>query len=98
MSHTCVDCTFAPSGKFIFRGDKAAHLLLTLAPSIMKIDVAPVSAMAWFVAIVRAFKYCGDGLPNRACAVAAIVVGAVKHFVRLDVKIVVVSSSTLNDF
>jgi hypothetical protein len=27
----------------------------------MKIEVAPVSAMAWFVAIIIAFKYCGLG-------------------------------------
>jgi hypothetical protein len=54
MSHTCVDRSFVPSGKFIVRGDKVICLLSMLAPSIMKMDVAPVSAMAWFVAIVRA--------------------------------------------
>jgi hypothetical protein len=37
----------------------------------MKIDVAPVSAMASFVAIVTAFKYCCVGLPNNIRAVAA---------------------------
>ncbi len=53
MPHTCVDRTFLPSGKFIVRGDKAIRLLSTSAPSMMKMEVAPVSAMAWLVAIVR---------------------------------------------
>ncbi len=38
----------------------------------IKLDVAPVSAIAWFVEIVSAFKYCGMGVPNNAWAVAAI--------------------------
>jgi hypothetical protein len=42
MPHICVDCTFLPSGKFIVRGDKAIHLLSTLAPSIMNVEFAPV--------------------------------------------------------
>ncbi len=98
MLHTCVDHTFVLSGKFIVWGDKAIDLLSMLAPSMMKIDDVPVSAMVWFVAIVRAFKYCGKGLPNRAHAVTAIEVGAFRCFVRLDLTIVMVSSFTLNNF
>jgi hypothetical protein len=39
------------------------------------IEVAPVSAMACETAIVRAFKYCGMGLPNICFAVSASDVG-----------------------
>ncbi len=46
MSHSCLDCTLVPSGKFIVRGDKEICLLSTLVPSIMKMDVVPVSVMA----------------------------------------------------
>ena len=38
----------------------------------IKIDVAPVSAIASDVAIVIAFRYCVEGLPNILLAVAAI--------------------------
>ncbi len=94
MSHTCVDCTFLPSGKFIVRGDKEICLLSTSVPSMMKIEVEPMSAMAWLVAIVRAFRYCGMGLPNIAQAIAAIEVDAVNHFVSLDLTTLAVSSFT----
>jgi hypothetical protein len=97
MSHTCVDHIVLPSGKFIVRADKAIRLLSTSAPSIMKIDVAPVSVMAWFVAIVSTFEYCGMGLPNKACAIATIEVCAGKYFIQLEVMIVAVSSSTNDD-
>ncbi len=30
----------------------------------MKMEVAPVLVIAWFVAIVQAFKCCGMGVPN----------------------------------
>jgi hypothetical protein len=57
----------------------------------MKMVVAPVFAMAWFVAIVRAFKYYSKGLPNRASAVdATIVIGAFKCFIQLDITIVII--------
>ena len=52
MSHTCVDLILEPSGKFIERGFNAVHRLATTAPSIMKMDVAPVSAMARSGAII----------------------------------------------
>jgi hypothetical protein len=80
--------------KFIVRGDKAIHLLSTLAPIVMKMEVAPVFVMAWLVLIARAFKYCSMGLPNIAHAVAAIEVGAANHIVQLEVTTVAVSSST----
>jgi hypothetical protein len=53
------------------------HLMSMSAPSMMKMEVAPVLAIAWFVAIVTAFKYCGMGVPNNAHAVAAIKDGGV---------------------
>jgi hypothetical protein len=40
------------------------------------IEVAPVSAIACEAAIIRAFKYCGMGLPNIHFAVSASDVGA----------------------
>jgi hypothetical protein len=41
------------------------------APSIINIDVAPVSAIACNVAIVISLRYWAVGAPNRCCAVAA---------------------------
>ncbi len=46
MSHTCVDWICFPSGKLIVRGFTARCLLLTSAPAMMKMEVAPVLAMA----------------------------------------------------
>ena len=54
MSHTCVDLILEPSGKLIERGRTAMHWLATLAPSIIKMDVALVSTMARLGAIVTA--------------------------------------------
>ena len=45
MSHICDDLTFFPSGKFIVSGVVAIRLLTTSTPSMIKMDVAPVSAM-----------------------------------------------------
>ncbi len=72
MSHTRVDLICFPSGKFIVRGDVAGRLLSTSAPSIIKMEVAPVSAIAWLVAIVSVLRYCGIGCPNNTRAVNAI--------------------------
>ena len=72
MSHMCVDMICLPSGKFIVRGFHATCLLTMSRPSMMNMDVAPVSAIAWFVAIVNAIKYCGAGAPNICLAAAAI--------------------------
>ena len=71
MSHTCVDCTCLPSGKLIVSGLTATRLLSKLAPSVMKMKVAPVSAMACVVTIVNAFRYYGVGQPNNLPAAEA---------------------------
>ncbi len=39
----------------------------------MKMEVAPVLAMACVVAIVNAFRYCGMGQPNNLSAAEAMV-------------------------
>ncbi len=46
MSHTCVDFTFLPSGRFTVRDFDATRLFTTSTPSITKMDIAPVSATA----------------------------------------------------
>ncbi len=71
ISHTCVDLICFPSSKFIIRGNVAGRLLSTSAPSIIKMEVAPMSVIAWLVAIVIALRYCGMGCPNNARAVNA---------------------------
>jgi hypothetical protein len=40
----------------------------------IKIEVAPVSAIACDAAMAIPLRYCGFGAPNNCCAVAAIVV------------------------
>jgi hypothetical protein len=59
--HICVDFIFLPSGMLMLKGLLARCLFMTLAPSIMKMDVAPVSAMARVEVIVIAFKYSCAG-------------------------------------
>jgi hypothetical protein len=61
ISHTCVDWILLRSGNLIVRGDTAMHLLSTAEPSMMNIDVAPMSAIAWCFAIVRALINFGLG-------------------------------------
>ncbi len=99
MSQTCVDTAFLPSGKLMVSGSVAMRLLSTSAPSMMKMEVAHVSAMVWFVAMVIAFKYCGMGLPNNIRAATAIVRRAFMATRRvgeiLDVATVTLSSSIL---
>ncbi len=46
MSHTCVDWICLPLGKLIVRGFVAGCLLTTSAPSMIKMEVAPMLAMA----------------------------------------------------
>ena len=70
MSHMCVDLICLPSGRLIVKGFVAGRLFFTSVPSIMKMDVAPVSAIASDVAIVIALRYCDDGLPNILPAVS----------------------------
>ncbi len=71
MSHICIDFIFLPSGMIMLKGLLAQLLLTTLVPSIMNMDVAPVSAMAWVDVIVIAFKYSCKGWPKRECAAPA---------------------------
>ncbi len=71
MSHRCVDCTLCPSGRLIVNGLDATHLLATSTPSMTKMDVAPVSAIACNVPIVIAFKsLCEVGSNNARAAIA----------------------------
>ncbi len=79
MSQTCVDITLLPLGKLMVIGRVATFLLLTLVFSIIKIDVAPVSAMACDKAILSAFNCSVIGLPNIMQAVAAML-GAATHW------------------
>ena len=53
----CVDVTLLPSGKLIVIGLSDLRIFLTGVPFIMKIDVAPVSAIAFVLAIVIAFAH-----------------------------------------
>jgi hypothetical protein len=71
ISHSCVECTLLPSGKRIVNGCKATLLFLTSTPSITKMDVAPVSAIAWDVAIVIALRCSAVAFPKIVRAVDA---------------------------
>ena len=71
MLHRCVDSTWLPSGKLITNCFVAGHMFLTGVPSIMNMDVAPISAIACNVATVITLRYWGVGAPNRCRAVAA---------------------------
>ena len=83
MSHMCINLICLPSGRLIVSGFIAGRLFFTSAPSMIKIDVAPVSAIASDVAIVMAFRYCVEGLPNILLAVAASDVGGRRGSARL---------------
>ncbi len=71
MLQRCVDLTWLPLGKFIIYCFVAGQMFLTGVPSIMNMDIAPVSAIAYNVAIVIALRYWGVGGPNKCLAVAA---------------------------
>ncbi len=58
-----------PSGKLMVGGLAATRLLATLVPSMMKMEIAPVSAMAWLGAIVTALMTAGEIARNDACVV-----------------------------
>ncbi len=81
-------------------GRMAGRMFLHGVPSMMKIEVAPVSAIACDAAMAIVLRYCGCGAPNNCCAVAAIVVRLVtcplstfdKSCVRFEVTIVLSSS------
>ena len=74
MSHVCVDFTFVLSGRLIVSGRIANWRFLHGVPSMMKIDNAPVSAIACDAEMVIAFRYCWFGAPNNCRAVAVIVI------------------------
>jgi hypothetical protein len=76
ISQICIDFTCLPSGRLIISGFVAGLLFFTSTLSMTKIDFAPVSALAYEEAIIRAFKYCGMGLPNIRLAVSASDIGA----------------------
>jgi hypothetical protein len=102
ISHTCVDWIFLPSGKLIVRGNTVIRLLSPAAPSMMKMEVMPVSATAWLSAIVKALRNCGVGLPKSALAITTIKGDALfvhTCFVdtQLEVTTVAVSSSSYVD-
>ena len=69
MSHVCVDFTFVPSGRLIVSGRIAGRRFLHGVPSMMKIDLAPVSANACNAAMMIALRYCLFGDPNSSRAV-----------------------------
>lgn len=46
MSHVCVDITFLPSGRLIVIGSNVGRIFSMGGPSMTKIDVAPMSAIA----------------------------------------------------
>ncbi len=71
MSHTCADITFLPLGRFIVNGFEVLHLLTTLMPPMIKMDVALVPALACKVAMVNAFKASCDVGPSKTRAAVA---------------------------
>ncbi len=85
MSHTCVNLIFLPSGRLTVSGFVAICLFSTSTPSITKMDIAPVSATARFVAMVITFRYCGVGSPYKILANAATNVGCNGLFLQLPV-------------
>ncbi len=98
MLHTCIDLIFLPSGRLMVSGFVANLLFSTSTPSITKLDVAPISATASFIAIVIALRYCSFGLLYKICANAANDVGCDCSFwlllvAKFDETIVTLSSS-----
>jgi hypothetical protein len=63
---TCVDFTLHPWGRLIVNGLDATCLFASLMPSMTKMDVAPMSAIACNVAIVLGFKALCEVGPNNA--------------------------------
>ena len=77
MSHICVDGTFVPSSRLMVSGRVAGRRFLQGVTSMMKIEVAPVYAIACNAVMLIALRYCLFGAPNNCRAVAAIVVPVV---------------------
>jgi hypothetical protein len=72
MSHVCVDFTFVLFSRLMVSGCMAGRRFLQGVPSMMNIEVAPVSAIACNAAMAIALRYCRFGAPNISLAVAAI--------------------------
>jgi hypothetical protein len=83
MLHACVDLTFLPSRRLTVRGFIANCLFATSTPSISKMEVAPISATAWFGAMVIALIYCGFEMPYMVLATTATNVGSCCGFWQL---------------
>ena len=77
MLHVCVDFTFVTSSRLMVSGRVAGRRFLHSVPSMVKIEVAPVYAIACDAAMAIALRYCLFGAPNNCRAVAAIVVPVV---------------------
>ena len=62
------------SGRLIVSGHTARRRFFHGVPSMMNIDVAPLSAIACDAVMAIALRYCQFGAPNNCLAVAANVV------------------------
>ncbi len=71
MLHMCVGFTLLPSDKLIVNGCAEGRTLLRGVPSMINMEVASVSVIAWFVLIAIALRYCWLGEPNICHTVAA---------------------------
>ncbi len=71
MLHTWVDLTFLPLGRFIINDFEVVRLLTMSMPSMMKMDLVPVSTIACKVAMVKAFKASCNVGPRKMRAAAA---------------------------
>jgi hypothetical protein len=71
MLHTCVDRTLRPPGKLMVNGFDVVCIFKTSMPSMMNMDIVPVSAIACVVAIVIMFKASWEVGPNNARAAVA---------------------------
>ena len=67
MSHVCVDFTFVPSSRLMVSGRMASRRFSHGVPSMMNIEVAPVSAISCDAAMAIALRYCGFSAPNSSC-------------------------------
>ncbi len=79
MLHMWVDQTFLPPGRFIVNGFEVMHLLTTLTPSMMKMDIVPISAIACKVAMVNTFKASCDIDPSKTRAAAIHLRGCIQR-------------------
>ena len=97
MSHSCVDVTFVPSGRFMISGFIANLIFSTLDPSMTNMPVAPVSAMACVGAMVIAFMASIFGSTCSSSATAMVCVEGMDTLlleVVFDVTTVTSSSSS----